>query len=149
MDIIEASDASSYSVGACILHKMTDGTTKPILHASRALVPAEKNYSQIEKEALGIIFATSEFHRFIHDRHFTLQTDHKSLLTFFSPKKALPPLTANKLQRWGTIQLNYNFKMGHLPSYKFGHADGLLRLIPKYKEPLEDIVIASLRSRGE
>ena len=46
-EIIVASDASSYVIGACILHKMTDGTTKPIAHASRVLLPAEKNYSQI------------------------------------------------------------------------------------------------------
>ena len=69
-----ASDASSHGVVACILHKMTDGTTRPIAHASRALLPAAKNYLQIEKEALGIIFAVSKFHRFIHSRHFTLQT---------------------------------------------------------------------------
>ena len=71
-DIIVASDGSSYGVGSCIQHKMTDGTTKPIAHASRALLPAEKNYSQIEKEALGIIFVASKFHRFIDGGHFTL-----------------------------------------------------------------------------
>ena len=37
----------------------------------------------------------------------------------------------------------------YLPSNKFGHVDGLWRLIPKYKEPLEDTVIASLQSEGE
>ena len=78
------SDACLYGVGACVLHKMTDGTTKLIVHASRDLFPAEKNYSHIEKEALGIIFAVSKFHHFIHARHFMLQTDHKPLFTIFS-----------------------------------------------------------------
>ena len=62
LEIIVASDASSYGVGACILQKMPDGTKKPIAHASRTLLPAEKHYSQTEKEALGIIFAVTKFH---------------------------------------------------------------------------------------
>ena len=44
LEIIVASDASSYGVGACILRKMTDGTLKPIVRTSRTLLPAEKNY---------------------------------------------------------------------------------------------------------
>ena len=72
LDIIVASNASSNDLRSCILHKMTDGTTKPMAHGSRGLLPAEKIFSQIEKEALGIIFVVSKFHRFIHDRHFTL-----------------------------------------------------------------------------
>ena len=39
--------------------------------------------------------------------------------------------------------------MEYLPLKKFGHADGLSRLIPKYKEPQEDMAIASLQSEGE
>ena len=45
LDLIVASDASSYGIGACILHKMPDGTNKPIAHASRSLLPTEKSYS--------------------------------------------------------------------------------------------------------
>lgn len=60
--------ASTYGVGACILHKMPDGTLKPIAHASRTLLPAEQNYSQIENEVLGIIFAVTRFHRYIYGR---------------------------------------------------------------------------------
>ena len=149
LGIIVASDASSYGIGACILHIMPDGSHKPIAHASRTLLPAEKNYSQIEKEALGIIFAVTKFHRYIHGRHFKLQTDHKPLLTIFGSKKGLPTYTANRLQRWGTILLNYNFNMEFLPSNKIGHADGLSRLIPKQTEPLEDTVIASLRTERD
>ena len=35
--------------------------------------------------------------------------------------------------------------MEFLPSAELSHADGLSRPIPKYKEPLEDTVIASPR----
>ena len=57
--------------------------------------------------------------------------------------------TANRLQRWDTILLNCNFKIEYQPLKNFGHADGLSRLIPKYKEPLEETVIASLQSEDE
>ncbi|XP_026441996.1 uncharacterized protein K02A2.6-like, partial [Papaver somniferum] len=149
VDIIVASDASSHGVGACILHKWKDGKVRPIAHASRSLLPAERNYSQIEKEALAIIFAVTKFHRYIHGRYFTLQTDHKPLVTIFGSKKGLPTYTANRLLRWGTILLNYNFKIQYLSTHKIGHADGLSRLIPKATEPLEDTVIASLRAEDE
>ena len=74
-----ASDASSFGAGSCIQQKMTDGTTKLTANASRALLSVEKNYSQIPKEALGIMFAVSKFHRFIHGRHFILQTEYTIL----------------------------------------------------------------------
>ena len=128
LEIIVASDASWYGVGACILHKMPNGTKKPIAHASRTLLSAEKHYSQIEKEALGIIFAMTKFHRYLHGRFFTLQTDHKPLITIFGSKKGLPIYTANRLLRWGTILLNYNFKIEYLSSKQISHADGLSRL---------------------
>ena len=75
LKIFVASDTSSYGIGACILHKMEDESLK-----SRILLHAGKNYSQIEKEVLGIIFAVT---RFIHGRYFILQTDHKPLLTVY------------------------------------------------------------------
>ena len=74
--MIVASDKSSYGISAWILHKLPDGSRKAVVHATRSLLPAEKQYSQIEKEALGIIFAVTKFHR--HGRRFILQTDHKT-----------------------------------------------------------------------
>lgn len=57
--------------------------------------------------------------------------------------------TANRLLRWGTILLNYNFELNYLPTNKIGHADGLSRLIANQNQPLEDSVTAVLRSDCE
>ena len=125
LENIVASDASSYGVGACILHKMPDGTKKPIAYASRTLLPAEKLNSQIEKKAWGIIFAVTKFHRYLHGRFFTQQTYHEPLITIFGSKKGLPIYTANRLQRWETILLNYKLKIEYHASTQISHADGL------------------------
>ena len=128
---------------------MPDGAKNPIAHASRTLLPTEKHYSLIEKEALGIIFAVTKFHRYLHGRFFTLLTDHKPLITIFGSKKSLPIYTVNRQLRWGTILLNYNFKIEYLPSKQISHADGLSKLVLKYSEPFEDTIIAALRTDCE
>ena len=61
-------------------------------------------------------------------------------MTIFGSKKGLPIYTANRLQRWGTILLNYNFKIEYLPSKQIRHADELSKLVPKYMEPFEDTI---------
>ncbi|XP_041379597.1 uncharacterized protein K02A2.6-like [Gigantopelta aegis] len=45
---------------AVLSHIMEDGSEKPVAFASRSLTPAEKRYSQLDKEALAIIFTWSE-----------------------------------------------------------------------------------------
>ena len=132
-----------------LLHRFEDGITKPIGHASRALLPAERNYSQIEKWGLAIRYAVKKFHRFIHGRTFVLQTNHKPLFSIFGSKKGVPAHSANRLQRWSVILLNYNFKIQYMPSKKIAHADGLSRLIPNNAELSEETVIAPLKQEQE
>ena len=107
-EIIVASDASDYGIGAVILHKFEDGSKKPVVHASRTLLSAEKRYCQIEKESLAIVYVLKKFHKFIHGRSFLLQTDHRPLLSIYGSKKGISTHTANRLQRWGVIvELQY------------------------------------------
>jgi len=56
-EIIIASDTSPIGIGAVLLHKLPDGSEKPVAFASCTLSDCEKKYAQIDKEALAIVFA--------------------------------------------------------------------------------------------
>lgn len=142
LPIMVAADASQHGIGAVISHKFPDGNIKAIEHASKALTKAERNYSQIEKEALALVFAIKKFHRMIYGRKFTLLTDHKPLLAIFGSKTGIPIHSASRLQRWALILLGYDFNIEHVRSNQIGQADVLSRLIVESKNNNEDIVIA-------
>ena len=68
----------------------------------------QRKYSQIQKEALAIVFALHKFHQFLYGRKFILVTDHKPLIDMFAPQKAIPKLAANRLARWALMLNEYN-----------------------------------------
>ena len=80
-----AADASAYRIGAVISYVFPNGEEKPIAFSSLKLSPAEVNYAQIEKEALGLVFGVQHFHQF-YGRKFTMVTDHKPLMAILGPK---------------------------------------------------------------
>ena len=85
-------DASNYGVGAVLSHVYPNGDEKPVAYASRTLNKSEKNYSQLDKEALAIIFAVKKFNQFLYGRRFTLRCDNKALCSIFGNKYTTPVL---------------------------------------------------------
>ena len=56
-------NASSYGLGACLLQK-----GRPVCYASRSFTSAEKNYVQIEKELLAIMYGCTKFHQYVYGK---------------------------------------------------------------------------------
>ena len=71
-------DASKKGLGACLIQN-----GKVVCYASRALTKTEQNYQNLEREALGNIWGLEKFHYFLYGKEFTLETDHKPLVSIY------------------------------------------------------------------
>ena len=100
MSVVLAGNTSAYGVGAVISQIMPDGREQLIAFASRTLSSSERNYTQIEKEAL--LFVFEKFHNYLHGRKFILETDHKPTAIMW-PKKGILVMAETRLQRWLAI----------------------------------------------
>ena len=83
-------DASAYGLGAVLLQHHEREDWKPIAYASKSMSETKKRYSQIEKEALALVWACEKFADYIIGKHIQIETDHKPLVP-------LPGTTINSI----------------------------------------------------
>ena len=116
-DVTVSVDASSEGLGACSLQGM-----QPVAYASRGLTSAERNYAQIEKEMLAIVFSTNKFHQYIYGKQVSAETDHKPLKSLFKKPLSQAP---QRIQRMMLRVQHYDFRVKYVPGTQLLIADTL------------------------
>lgn len=140
-------DASSYGVGGVIFH-IVDGAERPIRFFSGTLSPAERNYSQLEKEALAIVFTLKKCHKYIYGRRFTLYSDHKPLQYIFGDKN-INNVTGARVQRWSLFLSQYDYVIKHRKGSMMGNADALSRLPQNIPTNISEYCLNFLNVTGD
>ena len=116
-------DASSTSIGCCLIQWADDGSENPIAFASMKLSPTQSRWSTIEREAFAVIWALRKFRSWIFLSKIVVFSDHNPLLylTESAPKSA-------KLARWALALQDYNIDFRYRAGRKNVAADFLSRM---------------------
>ena len=98
---------------------------RPISHANKTLSSTESNYSNIERELLGLLFAVTHFKHFTCGRLVHVITDHKPLVSLF--RKSLVD-SSPRLTRMLIQLLDYTLDVKYQPGAQMHLSDAISRL---------------------
>ena len=104
------------------------GDERPVCFASRSLTTVERKYSQLDREALAIVFGVKKYHQNLYGHRFELKTDHKHLIHIFGPSKSTPAMASGRIQRWALTLGAYSYDIQYKKGADNSNADALSRL---------------------
>ena len=108
LELTAQCNASESGLGVALMQQ-----GQPLAFASRALTQSERNYAQIEKELLAIVFCMEKFHPYLYGRPIHVESDHKPLEAIFKkPIQASPKRLQSMLLRLQRYDLTVTYKRG-------------------------------------
>ena len=137
-------DTLHYGIGVVISHILPSGKEKPIAYASRTLSKSERNYAQIEKEALCTqhYFRSEEVSPIFVRKKISFSYRPQTVNHIEGPKSGIPTLAAARLQRWVLLLAAHQYDT----EYRL-NADCLSRLpihSDKANEEVDEVRIINL-----
>jgi transposase InsO family protein len=112
-------DSSKDGLGAAMLQN-----GQPVEFASRALSKSERNWAQIEKETLAVVYGLERFDQYTYGRRVKVQNDHKPLQHILKKPLAQVP---KRLQSLLMRMHRYDVEFQYLPGKNLVIADTLSR----------------------
>ncbi|GFU83741.1 retrovirus-related Pol polyprotein from transposon 297 [Trichonephila clavipes] len=135
-EIVIQCDSSKDGLGSCLIQK-----GQPVSFVSRSLINSEKNYAQIEKELLAIVFSFEKYHNFVYAHKVVVQSDHKPLMA--NVKKPMHKISS-RMQRMILKLLKYDFEINYVPGNQMFLADTLSRAFPVSETVRDDPEILNI-----
>ena len=129
-----------------MLEQESNNSCETIAYASRFLNKAEEKYSINELELLGIVWSVEHFKHYLYGLFFTVQTDHRALLSILKDKST--KAHQSRLTRWCDRLIPFHFNIEHIAGSKMGLTDYISRNPHGAAKPInmydEDFVIAQI-----
>lgn len=116
-------DASDTGIGAILSQVQDDGGEAVIAYASRSLSRQEQRYCVTRRELLAVVEFIHHFRHYLLGVHFTLRTDHGSLVWIQNFKEP-----EGQLARWLERLQEYTFTVVHRPGNQHKNVDALSRV---------------------
>lgn len=109
----------------------------PVLYLSRRLTLAEQRYSNIEREALAVVYTCRRARHLLLGKKFLLQRDHRPLEFIFHPSRDLAKVTSARILQWALQLSAFDYDIQYVKGRSIHHVDALSRL-PMLKETETD-----------
>ena len=113
-------DASDIAIGSALMQHTAPKWYWPVYYSSRKLSTVERNYSTMERVALGMIYNINKFWHYLLGKKFTFHVDHATLLS----KQAV----RGTLALWMLLLQEFDFDIQHRPGTQHAVEDYLSRI---------------------
>ncbi|CAB1108007.1 unnamed protein product [Ectocarpus sp. CCAP 1310/34] len=117
------SDACIDGFGASLEQEQLDGSVRPIVYISRTTLPAERNWTVLDLEAGGIVWAIKRLRGYLWSTKFIIYSDHKALESIGKVGEHNA-----RVQRWLEFLSNFTYTLKYRKGSANGNADFLSRL---------------------
>lgn len=128
-------DASPYAVGAVLCQRNKEGVERVISFASKALAISEKNYPQIQREGLGVVWGAEHFYFYLLGTRFILRTDADGIRYIFdrSQDAKKPKRYLRRSEGWAMRLEIFDYEIEHIAG-ELNIADVPSRLVNETEE---------------